>query len=69
MNFKMSKSKQNPKTKTDKEAVNSFIWTDDEVELLRKVTVEYKTSIAIKNVDLDSSQHKYGDIFKLFRDQ
>ena len=64
----MSKSKQNPK-KTEKEAVNSFIWTDDEVELLLKVTMEYKTSRAIENVDWESCQNKYGDILKLFLDQ
>ena len=66
--LKMSKSKQNPK-KSDKEVNNSFIWTDDEVELLLKVTLEYKTSRAIENVDWESCQQKYGDIFKLFLDQ
>ena len=64
----MSKSKQTPK-KTEKEAINSFIWTDDEVELLLKVTMEYKTSRAIENVDWESCQNKYGDIYKLFLDQ
>ena len=57
----MSKSKQNPK-KTDKKAADSFVWTDDEVELLLKVTMEYKTSRAIENIDWESCQTKYGDI-------
>ena len=53
----MSKSKQNLK-KSD-----SFSWSDDEVELLLKVTLEYKTSRALENVDWESCQQKYGDIF------
>ena len=64
----MSKRNQNPK-KSDKEAFNSFIWTDDEVELLLKVTLEYKTSRAIENVDRESCQQKHGDILKLYLDQ
>ena len=64
----MSKSKQNPK-KTDKKAADSFVWTDDEVELLLKVTMEYKTSRAIENIDWESCQTKYGDILQLFVDQ
>ncbi|XP_061816542.1 uncharacterized protein [Nerophis lumbriciformis] len=43
-----------------------FIWSDDEVELLLKVTQEYKTFMAAKNVDWESSQSKYGDILARF---
>ena len=58
------KSKKNEKSKTD-----SFIWSDDEVELLLKVTLEYKTSDAIENVDWESIRSKYDDIFKRFIEQ
>ena len=61
--LKMLKSKQYPE-KSNKEVYNSFIWSDDEIELL-KVTLEYKTSRTIENVDI----FKYGDIFKLYLDQ
>ena len=37
MSYLGQKSKSNDKGKAD-----SFIWTDDEVELLLKVTLEYK---------------------------
>ena len=58
------KSKKNEKSKTD-----SFIWSDDEVELLLKVTLEYKTSNAMENVDWESIRSKYDDIFKRFIEQ
>ena len=43
---KQSQSKNKSKSKGD-----TFIWTDDEVELLLKVTTEYKVSKAAENVD------------------
>ena len=39
------------------------------MELLLKGTLEYKTSRGIENVDWESCQQKYVDIFKLFLDQ
>ena len=36
-----------------------FVWTDDEVELLLKVTHEYKALKAAENIDWESSQSKY----------
>ncbi|XP_029924236.1 uncharacterized protein LOC115371188 [Myripristis murdjan] len=45
-----------------------FAWTDDEVELLLKVTHEYKTAKANDNIDWESSQSKYGDIFERYRE-
>ena len=39
-----------------------FSWTDDEVELLLKVTNEYKVSKTAENVDWESLQRKYSDI-------
>ena len=58
----MAQSKQND-TK-----LQPFIQTDDEVELLLKITQEYKTSNAVENIDLESSQTKY-DILKMFNNQ
>lgn len=45
-----------------------FAWTDDEVELLLKVTHEYKMAMAAKNIDWESSQSKYGDILEQYRE-
>ena len=41
--------------KNEKSKVDAFIWNDDEVELLLKLTMEYKTSNAIENVDWEST--------------
>ena len=65
ISFNMSQSEQKPK-KNAKSKVDSYIWTDDEVKLLLKVTMEYKTPRAMRNVDWDSCQTNYGDILNLF---
>ena len=44
----------------------SFIWSDDEVELLLKVTIEYKAAKSMENTDWESCQSKYGDILDRF---
>ena len=41
---KMSQSGQKPGRSKGKSKADSFVWTYDEVELLRKVTIEYKVS-------------------------
>ncbi|XP_033990667.1 uncharacterized protein LOC117486343 [Trematomus bernacchii] len=46
-----------------------FSWTDDEVELLLRVTLEYKTSLIQENVDWESCKLKYSDIDNLFQAQ
>ncbi|XP_033981040.1 uncharacterized protein LOC117478207 [Trematomus bernacchii] len=46
-----------------------FSWTDDEVELLLRVTLEYKTSLIQDNVDWESCKLKYSDIDDLFQAQ
>lgn len=61
----MSQSGQKQK----KSKVESFIWTDDEVELLLKVTMEYKAAKTMENVDWESCQTKYSDILNLFLEQ
>ena len=44
---------------------NSFVWTDDEVLLLLKVTLDYKTAKTMENIDWESCQTKYSDILDL----
>ena len=57
-----SKSKKNNK-------LDNFIWSDDEVELLLNVVLEYKTARTMENVDWETCQTKYVDILDLFRAQ
>ena len=38
---------------------NSFVWTDDEVLLLLKVTLDYKTAKTMENIDWESCQTKH----------
>ena len=40
----------------------AFVWTDNEVELLLKVTHEYKVKKEGENVDWESVRSKYSDI-------
>ncbi|XP_063078122.1 uncharacterized protein LOC134468010 [Engraulis encrasicolus] len=44
----------------------NFVWTDDEVELLLNVTLDFKTSKAAQGVDFELVHTKYGDIMDLF---
>ena len=52
-----------------KKTPSMFSWTDDEVELLLKVTNEYKVSKAAENVDRESVHKKYSDILDRFKDE
>nr|XP_023698025.1 uncharacterized protein LOC111859494 isoform X1 [Paramormyrops kingsleyae] len=45
-----------------------FVWTDDEVELLLKITHEYKLSKAAENTDWESCQSKYSDILQRYKE-
>ena len=47
----------------------AFVWTDDEVELLLKVTHEYKVKKAGENVDWESVRSKYSDIWEQLKRQ
>ena len=68
-----SKGKGKQKSGSDesqsKEKPDVFVWTDDEVQLLLKVTLEYKTSKAIENVDWESIQNKYTEILTIFKER
>ena len=46
-------------------SLSLFTWTDDEVELLLKITNEYKT---VEDVGWESVQRRYSDILDCFRD-
>lgn len=46
---------------------DSLVWTDDEVELLLRVTLDYKVEKYQQNVDWESYSSKYGDITLAFR--
>ncbi|XP_041916299.1 uncharacterized protein LOC121680823 [Alosa sapidissima] len=48
----------------------SLVWTDDEVQLLLKVTLDYKASVAADRpgFDWESSHSKYWDILQRFLD-
>ena len=50
-----------------KKKSRNFVWSDDEVELLLNVVLEYKTARTAENVDWQTCQTKYIDILDLFR--
>lgn len=45
------------------------MWTDDEVDLLLSVVLEYKVARTSENVDWETCQSKYSDILELFQAQ
>ena len=65
----MPKSSQKTNKSSGKGKTDSFVWSDDEVELLLKVTHEYKVSQARENIDWDTCQTKYSDISELLHEQ
>ena len=65
----MAKSTKGTTKSKAKVKPESFVWTDDEVELLLKVTEAYKVSQTAVNVDWESCQSKYADILELFSEQ
>ena len=60
----MSKTGRTQKKSDDKSKSDSYIWTDDRVELLLNVTNECKVSKTINNIDWTSGQSKYSDILE-----
>lgn len=47
----------------------NFVWSDEEVELLLQITLDYKTTKAQQGVDWESCQSKYTDIWAAFIEQ
>ena len=52
---KMSNSKEKATKSKAKAKNDNFVWTDDEVELLLNVVIEYKFKRTAENVDWESS--------------
>ena len=65
----MAKSTKGATKSKTKSKPESFIWADDEVKLLLKVTEEYKVKQTAENVDWDSCQSRYSDILQSFISQ
>ena len=61
-------AKTTKKKATGKESEH-LTWTDDEVELLLKVTNEFKVKKAASNIDWESVQSKYSDITNELKEQ
>lgn len=49
--------------------VESFVWTNGEVELLLRVTLDYKLTKLQENVDWESCHSKYSKIMNAFQAQ
>ena len=56
-------SRKSPRKKNNS---NYFLWTDDEVELLLKVAMDYEASKTIESIDWESSLSRYQDILDKF---
>ena len=52
------------KDRATKVKEQAFVWMDDEVKLLLKVTHEYKVKKAGENVDWESVRSKYSDFWE-----
>ena len=62
----MSNTKEKSNKSKNKNKNENFVWTDDEVELLLNVVVEYKVKRTAENVDWESCISKYSDILEMF---
>ena len=49
--------------------VEIFVWSDQECEMLLRLTLEYKVTKLQQNVDWESCQSKYADLLKAMQDQ
>ena len=63
------KKKSGGEEGSSKEKPANFVWTDDGVQLLLKVTGEYKANKEMENIDWESVQTKYSDILQILMDQ
>ena len=58
-------AKRKKSDSSNKEGKDTFKWTDDEAELLLKVTHDYKVLKATEGTDWESIQSKNADILEL----
>lgn len=49
-----------------KDSKEEFVWSNDEVNLLLNVAIDYKVAKAAESVDWELVKSKYKDIFDLF---
>ena len=49
-------------SKAKKNKSENFVWSEDEVELLLNIVLEYKTARTAENVDCQTCKTKYTDI-------
>ena len=49
--------------------LESFVWSDREVEVLLRLTLEYKLAKRKQNVDWESCQAKYTDLLEVFQER
>ncbi|XP_029940350.1 uncharacterized protein LOC115383327 [Salarias fasciatus] len=50
-------------------STRTLVWTDDEVELLLRVTLDYKNTKSQENIYWESCQSKYYDIYREYVEQ
>lgn len=59
-------SRRKKQTTNARDKTDYFSWSDDEVELLLRSTMEYKTQKEMENINRESCQSKYQDIHDKF---
>ena len=63
-------SKPGRKKKSDEKKQNDyFSWSDDEVELLLNVAIDYKVSKSMENIDWESCHNKYQEILEKYKEE
>ena len=62
-------TKAQKKSKESGKGKDSFVWTDDEAELLLRVANEHTVQREMENVDWETCQDKYNDILSAFQKQ
>ena len=65
---KQTKSKQSGLKAEEKSKSDNFSWTDDEVELLLNVAIDYKTTKTMENIDWESCHSKCQDILDKYKE-
>ena len=60
-------AKTSQKGRPSDSRLDSFIWTNDEVELLLNIVDEYKVKQAVESFDGESRQSKYAEILSAFQ--
>ena len=53
-------------SKSNMVADKNFIWSDEEINLLLHIVIDYKAGTAREEVDWETVRTKYGDVTKMF---